>query len=140
MISAIDISSSALVAQRTRLDAIAGNIANMSTLRNEDGDLEPYQGRFVIFQTDESLKLPNGAAGVKVSHVRTETVEPNYKYQPSHPLAIQDGPRKGYVAYPRVNLTQEFVDALEATRAYEANIGVIEVTKDLGEQTLTILA
>jgi len=128
------------VAQRTRLDAISGNIANMSTQRNENGDIDPYQARYVVFQTDESLKLPNGATGVKVSSVETETVEPNYKHQPTHPLAIQEGPHKGHVAYPNVNLTMEFVDALEATRAYEANIGVIEVTKDLSQQTLTIIA
>ena len=140
MLSALDISTSALVAQRTRLDAISGNIANMSTQRNENGDLDPYQARYVVFQTDESLKLPSGAAGVRVSSVETETVEPNYKLAPDHPLAIQDGPRQGYVAYPSVNLTMEFVDALEATRAYEANIGVIEVTKDLSQQTLTIIA
>lgn len=140
MISALDISTSALVAQRTRLDAISGNIANMSTQRNENGDIEPYQARYVVFQTDESLKLPNGASGVKVSSVKTETVEPRYKYQPNHPLALQEGPHQGYVAYPSVNLTMEFVDALEASRAYEANIGVIEVTKNLGQQTLAILA
>ena len=92
------------------------------------------------FQTDDSLRLPSGASGVKVSSIKTETVEPRYRYEPDHPLAIQEGPHKGYVAYPSVNLTMEFVDALEATRAYQANIGVIEVTKSLGEQTLTILA
>ena len=140
MISSLDISTSGLVAQRNRLDVISGNIANMSTQRNENGDIEPYQSRYVVFQTDESVKLPGGAAGVKVSSVETETVEPRYKFQPNHPLAIQTGSRKGYVAYPNVNLTMEFVDALEAMRAYEANIGVIEVTKNLGAQTLTILA
>ena len=140
MISALDISTSALVAQRTRLDAISGNIANMSTQRNENGDIDPYQARYVVFQTDESLKMPNGATGVKVSSVETETMPPNYKWEPTHPLAIQEGLHKGHVAYPNVNLTMEFVDALEATRAYEANIGVIEVTKDLSQQTLTIIA
>jgi flagellar basal-body rod protein FlgC len=140
MVSALDISTSALVAQRVRLDAISSNIANMSTQRNEDGDIDPYQARYVIFQTDESLSTPEGAVGVRVDTVETETVEPSYKFQPTHPLAIQSGPHKGYVAYPNISMTREFVDALEATRAYEANIGVIEVSKDLSEQTLTILA
>jgi flagellar basal-body rod protein FlgC len=140
MISAMDISTSALVAQRTRLNAIASNIANMSTTRNENGDVEPYQARFTVFQEDEGLKTSSGAVGVKVESVETDTVEPNYKYQPGHPMAIKDGPRKGYVAYPNINMTREFVDALEATRAYEANIGVMEVTKNLGQQTLRILA
>ena len=54
-------------------------------------------------------------------------------------LAAQEGPWKGYVAYPNINLTAEFVDALEATRAYEANVGAIETAKDMGRQTLRIL-
>jgi flagellar basal-body rod protein FlgC len=140
MLSALDISTSALVAQRVRLDAVAGNLANMSSLRNERGEIEPYQARYVIFQTDTSKTTSEGAAGVKVAAVETETVEPLYKYQPAHPLAIQDGPHRGYVAYPRVNMLTEFVDALEATRAYEANVGVIEVTKNMSQQTLRILA
>lgn len=139
MITAMDISTSALVAQRTRLNAIASNMANMSTTRNENGEVEPYQARFVVFQEDKDLKMESGATGVKVASVETETVEPNYKYQPGHPMAIQDGPHKGYVAYPNVNMTREFVDALEASRAYEANIGVMEVTKNLGQQTLRII-
>ena len=140
MISALDISTSALVAQRTRLNAISSNLANMSSIRNENGELEPYQARYVVFQTDDSLKTKHGAVGVKVSSVETETVEPTYRYQPGHPHAIKEGKWKGYVAYPKVNMNTEFVDALEATRAYEANIGVMEVTKNLGEQTLRILA
>ena len=140
MITAMDISTSALVAQRTRLNAIASNIANMSTTRNENGEIEPYQARFTVFQEDDNLKTASGAMGVKVQSVETETVEPTYKSQPGHPLAIKEGPRAGYVAYPSINMTREFVDALEATRAYEANIGVMEVTKNLGQQTLRILA
>ncbi len=140
MISALDISTSALVAQRTRLNVISGNIANMSTVRNEDGELKPYQSRYVVFQTDDEIATGNGASGVKVASVEKEDQEPRYKYQPGSPLAIKSGPKKGYVAYPNVNMTEEFVDALEATRAYEANIGVMEITKNLGRETLRILA
>ena len=140
MITALDISTSALVAQRSRLDVISGNLANMSTTRDENGNIQPYQARFVVFQTAEELQTAQGAVGVKVGSVETETVEPNYKYQPNHPHAIKTGKWKGYVAYPSVDMTAEFVDALEATRAYEANVGVIEVTKSMGQQTLRILA
>lgn len=140
MIPALDISTSALVAQRTRLNAISSNLANMSSMRDENGNIAPYQARYVILQTDDSLKTPQGAMGVKVAAVETETVEPRYKYEPHNPLAIQDGKWKGYVAYPNVNMTTEMVDALEATRAYEANIGVMEVTKSMAQQTLKILA
>jgi flagellar basal-body rod protein FlgC len=140
MISALDISTSALVAQRLRLNAISSNLANMSSLRDENGEIRPYQARFVVFQPDQDLKTAYGAQGVKVAAVETETVEPNYRFQPSHPLAIQEGKWKGYVAYPRINMTTEFVDAIEATRAYEANVGVIEITKNMSQQTLRILA
>ena len=140
MFSAFDISTSALVAQRTRLNAISGNIANMSTTRNEAGELEPYKPRHVIFQTDDEVATTEGAVGVKVESIQIEDIEPLWKYQPGHPDAIQEGERKGYVAYPNVNIINEFVDATEATRAYEANVGVIEITKSLGQQTLRILA
>lgn len=140
MISALDISTSALIAQRTRLNTIASNMANMSTTRNENGELQPYQARFVVFQTDEQVSTPHGAAGVKVASVETEQIEPLYKYQPNHPSAIKQGKWQGYVAYPNINMTAEMVDALEATRSYEANLGVMEITKNMSQQTLRILA
>ncbi|MCG8648707.1 MAG: flagellar basal body rod protein FlgC [Pirellulales bacterium] len=139
MIRALDISTSALVAQRTRLNAVSGNIANLTTLRDENGEAKPYQAREVVFQTDESLST-RGASGVKVAEIRTSDTEPNYRYDPTHPLAIKSGERKGYVAYPNIDLTTEMVNALESTRAYEANVGVMEITKNLSRETLTILA
>jgi flagellar basal-body rod protein FlgC len=136
MLSSFDVSTSALVAQRTRLNAISSNLANMSTTRNEAGGLEPYRPRFVIFQTDERLQTSGGGSGVKVSSVEISDAEPLLKFQPGHPDANQDG----YVAYPNIDMVTEFVDALEATRAYEANLGAMEVAKDLSRQTLRILA
>jgi len=139
MISAMDISTSALVAQRVRLNTISGNIANMSTLKNEAGENKPYQPRFVIFETSEE-QAEGGAAGVKIAKVEIDDSEPLYRFQPDHPLAITEGKWKGYVAYPNVDMNEQFVDALEASRSYEANIGVMEVTKGLARQTLSILA
>lgn len=136
MFNALDISTSALVAQRTRLDAISSNLANMSTTRNEKGEAEPYTPRYVTFQTDTNLTTTGGGQGVKVASLEYADVEPLMKHIPGHPDANADG----YVAYPNVDMTTEFVDALSATRAYEANIGVIEITKDLGQRTLQILA
>lgn len=140
MFSALDISTSALVAQRVRLNAISSNLANVSTTRNEAGELAPYQPRFVVFRSDENVRSPEGAVGVQIGSVEIAAREPRWKYQPGHPDAVQEGPRKGWVAYPDVNMVQESVDALEATRAYEANVGVIEVTKNLSQTTLRILA
>jgi len=139
MISALDISTSALVAQRVRLNTISGNIANMSTLKNEAGENKPYQPRYVEFETSEE-KTEGGAAGVKIAKVEISDSEPLYRFQPDHPLAATEGKHKGYVAYPNIDMNEQFVDALEASRSYEANIGVMEVTKGMSRQTLSILA
>ena len=136
MFSTFDVSTSGLVAQRTRLDAISSNLANMSTTRNEYGESTPYTPRYVTFETDTSLETNGGGHGVKVASVEYSDLQPRLKHEPGHP----DANDQGYVAYPNIDMTTEFVDALEATRAYEANIGVIEITKDLGQQTLQILA
>ena len=140
MIPALDISTSALVAQRVRMDAISSNLANMSSMaRDANGEMKPYEARYVIFQADEAVGTSQGAVGVKVASVETEKVEPNYRFEPHHPYAIKDGPKKGYVAYPQVNMTAEMVDALVATRAYEANLGAMEISKNMAQQTLRIL-
>jgi flagellar basal-body rod protein FlgC len=136
MMSALDVSTSALVAQRTRLNAISSNIANISTTRNEKGLPEAYRARYVTLQTDGDVTTPGGGAGVKVASVEQSAEPPKPIYNPDHP----DADEKGYVYYPNVDMTTEFVDALAATRAYEANVGVIEITKDLAQQTLRIIA
>lgn len=140
MFSALDISTSALVSQRVRMTAIAGNIANISTTHDESGQPQPYAPRYVVFQADPNLGQ-HGASGVRVAAVHIEQDRPpRYKYEPGHPDAISSGPMKGYVAYPDINLMTEMTDALEAARAYEANLGAMEITKDLTQQTLRILA
>jgi flagellar basal-body rod protein FlgC len=136
MLSSLDVSTSALVAERARLDTISSNIANMSTTRNERGEPEPYRARYVTFQTDTELSTPGGGAGVKLGSVEYSDAPPRMKYEPGHP----DADAHGYVHYPNIDMTTEFVDALEASRAYEANVGVIEVTKDLTQQSLRIIA
>lgn len=135
-VSPLDISASALVAYRTRLDAISSNLANMSTIRNEKGENQPYQARFTVVAPDEERSTRYGGVGVKVLSVEQEATEPTYKYEPNNPLADKNG----YVAYPNINMTREFTDALVATRAYEANLGMIEVSKNLAEQSLRIIA
>lgn len=136
MLSALDISTSGMVAQRQRLNVISNNLANLSTTHNEAGERVPYQPRFVVFQADTNMQGPDGTAGVKVASIETADAEPQLKYQPWHP----DADDAGYVAYPDIDMMSEMVDAMEATRAYEANVGVIEITKDMTRQTLRILA
>jgi flagellar basal-body rod protein FlgC len=82
------------------------------------------------------LATSGGGLGVRVDSVEYSNEPPLMKYEPGHP----DANGNGYVAYPNVDMTTEFVDALEATRAYEANIGVLEITKAMGERTLQIIA
>ena len=136
MFNAFDVSTSGLVAQRQRLNAISSNLANISTTRNERGEPEAYQPRYVTFQTDAELATNGGGLGVKVDSVEYSKEPPLLKYEPGHP----DANAGGYVAYPNVDMTSEFVDALEATRAYEANIGVLEITKEMGNRALQIIA
>ncbi|MEM6330033.1 MAG: flagellar basal body rod protein FlgC [Planctomycetota bacterium] len=136
MFSALDVSTSGLVAQRTRLNAISSNLANISTTRDESGQANPYQPRYVTFATDTGVTTSGGGTGVRIATVEHSTEPANLKYEPGHP----DANDQGYVAYPNVDMTTEMVDAIEATRAYEANIGVIEITKDLGSQSLRIIA
>ena len=62
------------------------------------------------------------------------------KYEPGNPDAIKEGPNKGYVAYPNISMMGEFTDALEASRAYQANVGAMEISKDIEQQTLKIIA
>ena len=99
--SSFDISTSALVAQRTRLNAISSNIANMSTTRNEQGEPEPYQPRYVTFQTDTDVTSSGGGSGVKVGSVEYSNEPPRMKYEPGHP----DADAQGYVHYPAVDMT-----------------------------------
>jgi flagellar basal-body rod protein FlgC len=136
MFTAFDVSTSGLTAQRARLNAISSNLANMTTTRNERGEPEPYAPRFVTFQTDAAVQTSGGGVGVKVASVEQAAVAPRQRYEPGHP----DANAEGFVAYPNIDMTLEFVDALEATRAYEANLGVLEITKDMGQRTLQIIA
>lgn len=138
MFAALDVSTTALVAQRIRLDAISSNIANVSTTHNELGEPQAYQPRFVILQTDDSES--GGLPGVKVASVEIADLEPQYKYQPGHPDAVTEGEWAGYVAYPNIDMATEMVNAIEASRAYEANVGVIGVTKNLASQSFKIVA
>src|SRR5262245_38802291 len=140
MLRALDISTSGLVAQRIRLDAISSNLANLTSQeRDERGRIEPDQARCVGFETGQERGTGGGGVGVTVASVETERIEPLYRWQPEHPYAIKDGPKKGYVAYPKINMTAEMVDALVATRAYEANLGAMELSKNMAQQSLRIL-
>jgi flagellar basal-body rod protein FlgC len=137
MISALDISASGLVAQRQRMFQISNNIANIKSTHTSSGEKVPYQPKTVVFETEEGS---NGAAGVKVSSVQSLPTEPIWRREPNHPDAVKSGPHAGEVAYPNIDLMTEFTNALEAARSYEANLGAMDISKDMEQQTLKILA
>jgi len=136
MIRALDISASALVAQRTRLDVIAGNMANAFATGREDGTIEPYRRRYVTFAPERL----DGGAGVSVSQIVEDPSPFRLVHDPSHPHAIQEGPQAGFVQYPNVSLTMEYVDAMEAVRAYEANVAMMGITRTMVEQAIRLFA
>jgi flagellar basal-body rod protein FlgC len=132
MFDALDISSSALKAQRTRLDTIAANLANMNTTRSADG--KPYRRRFAVFAPGRPEDV--NAPGVRVSGIELDRSEFRKAYEPGHP----DADAEGYVRYPNVDLAVEVVNAMEASRAYEANVTAMEVTKAMINSTLRLIA
>jgi flagellar basal-body rod protein FlgC len=139
MVSALDISTSGLVAQRMRMIQISNNIANIKSTHTASGEKVPYQAKTVVFQADDS-QSGNGAAGVKVSSIDTVPSEPIWRSEPNHPDAMKAGPHAGEVAYPNIDLMTEFTNALEAARSYEANLGAMDISKNMEQQTLRILA
>lgn len=131
----MDVSTSGLIAQRIRMTAIASNLANITSQRNENGEVKPYAPRYTIFQEDNTIG-PNGSAGVMVSEICRDELPPIKKYSPDHP----DADEQGFVNLPRTNLITEFTNAVEAGRSYEANLGAIEMTKSMASQTLRIIS
>lgn len=132
MIGALDVSSSALTAQRTRLDVIAANIANADATHQADGTLVPYRRRFVTFMSGDS----QGGPGVHVDAVRQDSSPFPEKYDPGN----ADANAAGYVQLPNVSLTMEYVDALEASRAYEANAAMFNVSRSMVQQAIRLFA
>ena len=136
MIDALDISSSALRAQRIRMDVIAGNIANESVTRQEDGTPIPYRRRVVTFAEGDG----RGGPGVHVAGIERDPAPFRLVYDPTHPDRIRVGPAKDNVQYPNINITMEYVDALMASRAYEANIAMMNITKGMVQQAIRLFA
>jgi flagellar basal-body rod protein FlgC len=136
MFRTLDISASGLAAQRLRMDTIAGNIAHAHTTQNEDGKHEPFQRRLVVLQA-EPTTTGNTSGGVGVAaEVEIDAKTPPRKvHAPGHPHADADG----NVAYPNVNVITEFVNAMEAARAYEANLTAMQMTREMIEGTFKII-
>ena len=132
MFGAFDISTSALSAQRMRLDTIASNIANVDSVLGPNGKPQPYRRLYPVFQTQA---MGSGGLGVGVQAIKEDQAPFLQKFEPGSPAADS----RGYVLYPNVDLSTEYVNALETTRAYEANVTAIETTKSMMNATLRVL-
>jgi flagellar basal-body rod protein FlgC len=127
------ISGSALTAQRLRMDVVAGNIANADTTRT-NGQLKPYQRQQVVFQPLAPAPGSSGE-GLQVAAVVSDQSAPRQVYDPTNPDA---DPNTGLVAYPNVDTTTEMTDMLSASRAYEANVTVLESLKQMAQRSLDL--
>jgi flagellar basal-body rod protein FlgC len=134
MFDALDIPASALLAQRARMDTIASNVANLDVTRNENGEKIPYRRRFVVMEPGH----PNATdrPGVRIKEIRSDISPFRRVFDPGHADADADG----YVKFPNVDLAMEQVDMMEASRAYEANITMMETLKAMINASLRLLA
>jgi flagellar basal-body rod protein FlgC len=130
MFGSFDISTSALNAQRVRLDTIASNIANVDSFRMP-GQASPYKRLYPIFEGQAA----GGGMGVHVSRIEEDDSAPKAVFDPGNHYADA----KGYVYYPNVDLSTEYINALESTRAYEANVTAIETTKSMMSATMRLI-
>jgi len=138
ILTGIDSTSSALNAERIRMDVVSQNIANVNTTRGPQG--KPYARQQVVFEAmlDNQLRptgLPgNKPEGVRVARIETAHRPPKMVYQPGH----ADADANGMVALPDINIYEEMVDLMSSSRAYEANLDVVKTARSMALQTLSI--
>jgi flagellar basal-body rod protein FlgC len=143
----LELSGSALTAERERAEVVTSNLANAETTRTAQGG--PYRRQLVLFRAQrltpfplqlasstESPLLPLAAGrGVRVTQVIADPAPALERYEPGHP----DADAKGYVAYPNINPVEEMTDLLGAVRAYEMNASAVAATKSMIQASLDIL-
>lgn len=138
----LELSGSAMTAERQRAEVVTGNMANAETTRTPQGG--PYQRQLVVFRPRRLPQFPLALAdfgtrrsgqGVRVDQVLADTKAPLQRFQPGHP----DADAKGYVSYPAIDPVEEMTDLLGAVRAYQLNASAIQATKSMIQQSLDIL-
>jgi flagellar basal-body rod protein FlgC len=128
LMNLFSIAGSAVSAQSKRLNVVASNLANADTVAGPDG--QPYKARQVTFQPD--VIGTDGIGGVRVAGV-TETSAPGRRvHDPGHPMADADG----YVTHSNVNVVDEMVNMISASRAYQNNVEVMNTARQLLAKTL----
>ena len=135
ILPAIRSTTAALDAERVHMDVVGQNIANVNTTRGAGG--KPYERQQVVFET--ILRQATDGAGVTPPELRVVRIEsdrraPKLVYQPGHPDANADG----MVAMPDINIAEEMVDLIAASRAFEANLAVVKNSRTMALQTLSI--
>ncbi len=141
LMTALKISSSGMSAQRTWMNVLAENLANVNTTRTQEGG--PYRRKTVIFETvpyagnfEDLLAsfLDDTVSKVKVSDIVNDGRDFKEVYDPGHP----DADERGIVMYPNISIVEEMVNMLTATRSYEANASVIKSIRAMAMKTLEI--
>ncbi len=130
LFNVFNISGSAMSAQSQRLNAVASNLANADSATSANGT--PYKAKQVVFSATPSASA--NASGVKVLKVIEDASPPKVVYEPKHPLANE----KGFVTMPNVNVTEEMVNMISASRAYQNNVETMNAAKTMLLKTLTI--
>jgi flagellar basal-body rod protein FlgC len=123
------IAGSALTAQSARLNAVASNLANADSVAGADG--QPYRAKQVVFR---AMPVEGGGIGVRVTQVVDSAAPLRMQYDPANPAANE----QGYVALPNVNVVEEMVNMISASRAYQTNAEVMNTAKTLMAKTLAI--
>lgn len=139
-LNSLDISGSALTAQKLRMDVISSNIANANSTRTEDGG--PYKRKMVVFQPAEGQSFSgllnsleqSKLGGVEVSEIIEDSDSLKAVYDPDH----QDADADGYVMMPDIDTVEEMVDMMSASRSYEANVTVFNAIKLMASKALEI--
>ena len=123
------ISGGAVSAQSQRLNVVASNLANAESVAGPDG--QSYKARQVVFQTQPTQ---DGSASVKVSSVIEDSAPAKRVYEPGHPMADKEG----YVTQSNVNVVEEMVNMISASRSYQNNVEVMNTARQLLQKTLQL--
>ena len=135
--TAFNISSSGLSAQRTRLNTITSNLANINTTQTPEGG--PYRRKDVVFTAIEEKNSFNRILKDKVNAVKVEEIiEDSRQFKFVYDQYHSDANVGGYVAYPNIEMVEEMVNMLSASRHYEANINAVKTTTDMAKKALMI--
>jgi flagellar basal-body rod protein FlgC len=133
LLNVFSIAGSALTAQSARLNTTASNLANADSVAGPDG--QPYRAKQVIFKAVAvGEQGGSGGLGVRATQVVESTAPLRMHYDPANPAADE----KGYVKMPNVNVVEEMVNMISASRSYQNNAEVMNTAKSLLMKTLSI--